>query len=127
MPVLLRRKGDGVEREIELSPGLTHGLEHSVKLAWFPHVARREDRRLELSCKRLHIGLRLFVEIGNRELGEGAERLSAPKAMERSLAMPRTSPFLPSRGFFVRSIMPVSPGKRREVPRPWTDELRVRL
>ncbi len=69
MEILLWREGNGVEREIESSPSLTDGLDHGVKLARLLHIAGQKDRRLELSRERLHIRLRLVVEIGNGELG----------------------------------------------------------
>ena len=42
------------------------------------HVHRHEDRRLDLAGQRLDVGLRLVVEVGDRELGaEGAEGAGA--------------------------------------------------
>ena len=69
MQIVLRRKGDGMECEIELSPALADGLKYGFELDFLAHVAGQEDRRLKLLRQRLHIALRLVVGIGNGELG----------------------------------------------------------
>ena len=53
-------------------------LEHRLEHAWRGDIERHEDRRAELSGERLDIGLRLLVDIGERELGaQLTERLRA--------------------------------------------------
>jgi len=59
MQIVFRRKGDGMECEIELSPALADGLKHGFELDSLAHVAGQEDRRHKLVRQRLHIALRL--------------------------------------------------------------------
>ena len=57
MQIVLRRKGDGMECEIELSPALADGLKYGFELASLAHVARKENRRLKLAPEACRSGL----------------------------------------------------------------------
>jgi len=52
---------------------LGDGLEHGLELALLGQVERQQQRCIDLSRQRLHVGARLVVEVGDRDIG--AERL----------------------------------------------------
>ena len=75
---VLGREGDRVDEEVELAPVGGDAVEDGFELAVGHDVHRHEDRRLDLAGQRLDMGLRLLVEVGDRELGaEGAEGAGA--------------------------------------------------
>ena len=75
---ILRRKGDGVDDEIELAPLFGDAFEHCLHLARRVDVERHHNRCFKFARERLNIFLGFVVEIGHGKLGaERAERLGA--------------------------------------------------
>ena len=65
-------------KKIETAPHIADAREHRLKLAWFTHVARNDDRALELFGQRPDVRLRFGIEVGDREFGSRfAQRLGA--------------------------------------------------
>ena len=56
-----------MDDEIELAPFVGDALEHAFHLAGLLDVERQQQARLDLLGERLHEGLGLFVEIGQRQ------------------------------------------------------------
>ena len=76
--VRLGREGDRVQGEVEPAPALPGGIEDGLQLTRLLDVAGQENRRLQLLGDGLDVGLRLLVQVGERELGaEEAERRGA--------------------------------------------------
>ena len=63
-----RRKGDGVQHEVEPPPLRTDGVEHCLQLAGLLHVQRHLDAGLQPLGERLHMGPGLVVEPGDGEV-----------------------------------------------------------
>ena len=78
MKVLARREGDGMEKEIQLSPALAQGVEDRLKLALLPEVTRHDYVRAKAFRQWPHMGLRPFVEVGDGDIrAHFPERLGA--------------------------------------------------
>ncbi len=67
-----------MQQEVELAPLLLDPLEHLLHLAFDHDVERHEDRRFQRLRQRLDVFLRLFVQIGDGEVGpQRTKRLGA--------------------------------------------------
>jgi len=74
-------------------------LKDRVKVTWRLHVTGQEDRSLQLSRKRLDVGLRLVVTISNGEIcAEGTECLCAPISDGMLVGDAENDPLLPAKG-----------------------------
>src|SRR5690349_9586944 len=68
MKVLAGGEGDGMEKKIEPAPALAQGVEDRLKLARLPEITGQDDVRAKAFRQRPDMGLRLFVEVGDREI-----------------------------------------------------------
>ena len=69
LQILLGRPRDRVNENVELAPFFGDFLEHRLEHARRCDVERHEDRRAELLRQWLDVGLRLLVDVRDRELG----------------------------------------------------------
>ena len=58
-----------MQGDVEAAPGLSNAVKNRLQLALPLHVERREDRRLQLLCQRLDVGLGLVVEVRDCQVG----------------------------------------------------------
>src|ERR1700752_1886661 len=65
-----------MKQKIELAPLLCDALEHLLHLPFDGDVERQEDRGVQVLCERLHVFLRLVVQIGDGEI-----RAERPKSL----------------------------------------------
>ena len=78
LQVFLRRERDRVHEHVEAAPLARNFVEHGFELPGHGHVERQEELGRQLARKRLDIGTRLLVEIGDADVRtELAERACA--------------------------------------------------
>ena len=78
------RERNGVQEDVEPAPARSQRVEERFQLSGTLDVERQEDRRLELA-REARRGLRLLVEIGNRELGADAAKCAGAAVGDRML------------------------------------------
>ena len=65
---ILRRKGNGVNDEVEFAPVLSDPFKNSLHLAWRIDIEWHHDRGFERTGERLDIFFRFLIKIGHCDL-----------------------------------------------------------
>src|SRR5436305_2023728 len=67
LQILLRRECNGMYEDVELAPLLRDLIECRLELTRLRHIEHRKNGRFELFCQWLDVGLRLRIQISDRQ------------------------------------------------------------